>query len=141
MTNKDDDRYPTDEDDDDERLRRTSEDSAFSFEHVEICPLEAQCNPQLDSESTRLPSSLASLTSRPLTSPTWRSCVYASRAASTASASTPTPPGGPLRRGVVRTRNGEALSFFSCPSYSPRSACESPPRRQPRARGFCQKIT
>lgn len=45
---KDDDRYPTDDDEDAEGLRRTSEGSAFSFEHVEICPLEAQCNPSLD---------------------------------------------------------------------------------------------
>lgn len=47
---KDDDRYPTDDDEDAEGLRRTSEGSAFSFEHVEICPLEAQCNPSLDGQ-------------------------------------------------------------------------------------------
>lgn len=43
----DDERYPSD-DDESEDFRRSSEGSAFSFEHVEICPLEAQCNPLLD---------------------------------------------------------------------------------------------
>ena len=43
---KDDERYESDEEAED--LRRTSEGSNFSFEHIEICPLEAQCNPKLD---------------------------------------------------------------------------------------------
>ena len=47
---EDDGRYPSEDEEDGEGGlgRRTSEDSAFSFEHVEICPLEAQCNPALD---------------------------------------------------------------------------------------------
>ena len=46
----DDGRYPSEDEEDGEGGlgRRASEGSAFSFEHVEICPLEAQCNPALD---------------------------------------------------------------------------------------------
>jgi hypothetical protein len=39
------DRCPSDTEEDG---RRTSAGSAFSFEHVEICPLESQCNPELN---------------------------------------------------------------------------------------------
>jgi len=50
-------RYPSDGDDDDdagghedagEGQRRTSDGSNFSYEHVEICPIEAMCNQELN---------------------------------------------------------------------------------------------
>ena len=142
MTNKDDDRYPTDEDDDDERFRRTSEDSAFSFEHVEICPLEAQCNPQLDGKFDKAavlariadlsPADLSNLAELCLCV---KGCKYRKCLDSDA-AWWPHCAAAWYEPGMVRRS-----PFSPVLRILPVRRASLPPRRQPRARGFCQKIT